>query len=87
MYKGPYDYFKGGDFNAVCDICSFKYKGSMMKKRWDGFMCCDRCWESRQSQDFVRGVVDNMTPPWTRPNQGDEFVDDVDPADFNSSIT
>jgi hypothetical protein len=86
---GRFDYFKGGDWNAYCDICGFKWKASYLKKRWDGFMCCPKDYEPRQSQDFVRGVPDNMSVPWSRPDQGDTFItkDDVDPANFQSSLT
>jgi hypothetical protein len=64
---GRADYWKIGDWNALCDVCGFKRKASEMKLRWDGLYVCPEDWEPRQPQDFVRGVPDNQTPPWTRP--------------------
>lgn len=79
-FLGPRDYFKLGTFNATCDVCGFKRKGFEMTMRWDGLMVCRTsvnpgCWEPRQPQDYVRGVQDNQTPPWTRPSwTADEFI-------------
>ena len=55
-----------GNWIALCDVCGRKYKASLLKKRWDGLMCCDDDWEIRQPQDFVRGVADTQIAPWTR---------------------
>jgi hypothetical protein len=71
---GARDYYKKGDWNAICDVCGFKRKASEMKMRWDGIMCCPEDWEPRQPQDFVRGVPDDQTVPWTRPEPPDVFV-------------
>lgn len=68
------DYLALGDWNAICDGCGKKFKASQLRRRWDGFMVCEKEWEPRQPQDFVRGVPDNMTPPWTRPAPADIFV-------------
>jgi len=59
-------YFRPGDWNANCEMCGFRFKASSMRKRWDGAMVCKRCWEPRNSQDFVKGVVDNISVPWSR---------------------
>ena len=48
------DYFAPGDWNAICDGCGAKLKASNLRKDWQGFMKCIRCWESRHPQDFVR---------------------------------
>lgn len=72
--KGHSDYLKLGDWNAVCYICGFKFKAGMLKRYWEGFMVCESCWEPRQPQDFVRGVPDTQTPPWTQPDPPDQFI-------------
>lgn len=72
---GHADYYKSGDYNAVCDLCGFKYKFSKLRKTWDGLYSCPKCWEPRQPQDFVKGVLDKQSVPVTRPESTDEFVD------------
>jgi hypothetical protein len=72
---GHADYYKHGDFNAICDRCGMKYKGSELKATWDGLMVCDKDWEPRQPQDFVRGVMDSQNTPYSRTEATDTFVD------------
>jgi hypothetical protein len=72
---GKADYYKSGDYNAICDYCGFKYKFSKLKKTWDGFYSCSKCWEPRHPQDFVKGVLDNQSVPVSRPESTDTFVD------------
>lgn len=71
---GKSDYYAAGEWNCLCDVCGFKYKSGRLKKRWDGFMTCPRCWEPRNAQDFVRGVKDVQALPWTRPEPPDTFT-------------
>ena len=66
--------YDSGDWKALCDVCGREYKASMLTKRWDGLMCCVQDFEQRQPQDFVRGVDDNQTVPWSRPEPNDSFV-------------
>lgn len=63
---GPADYLALGDWNAVCFTCGFKFKASQLKRNWKGNYVCSKCWEPRQSQDFVRAREDKQTPPWTQ---------------------
>jgi hypothetical protein len=63
-----------GNWIAMCDVCGRKYKASTLKKRWDGLMCCDRDWEIRQPQDFVRGIADTQIAPWLRSEPSDSFI-------------
>ena len=73
--KGRYDYYAKGDWNATCYACGKKFKASMLRKTWQGYYACDECWEPRHPQDFVRGVADSQTPPWTQPRPADVFVE------------
>jgi hypothetical protein len=67
-------YYTKGDWSAICDVCGRKFLASALRKRWDGLMVDHACWETRQPQDFVRGVVDTQVPPWTRPESQDTFI-------------
>lgn len=68
------NYYKAGDYNAICDVCGFKFKASSLRKRWDGFMVCHKDFEIRHPQDFVRGIKDTQSLPWTRPESPDDFI-------------
>lgn len=70
-YKPRYD---SGLWKVICDECGREFKSNELRKRWDGLMVCDGDWEPRQPQDFVKAVADKMVPPFTRPEQSDQFV-------------
>jgi hypothetical protein len=72
---GEADFLRLGDWNVQCFRCGRKRKASSMRKQWQGYYVCPAHWEPRQPQDFVRGVPDRMTPPWTQPPPADIFVD------------
>ena len=83
MFQGDKDYLKLGDWNALCDVCGFKFKASELKRRWDGYMVCDADYEQRHPQDLIRLKPDRQAVPWARPVPTDEFVV-VAPVDPNS---
>lgn len=60
-------YFEPGTWNAECSICARKMKANQMVKNWQGFYRCPDCNEPRNAQDFVKGVVDDVTVPWSQP--------------------
>lgn len=60
------NYYKAGDWNAVCDRCGFKFKASELKEDWQGFRVCEHDFEMRHPQDFVRARVDRISVPWVR---------------------
>ncbi len=64
---GHADYYKRGDYNAICDRCGRKFKASQLRKTWDGLMVCSRDWEPRHPQDYVKSPNPETVPPWTRP--------------------
>jgi hypothetical protein len=70
---GHADYLKLGDSNAICDTCGFKYKHSELKEDWRGLMLCDKCWEPRHPQEFLRGVPDNPMQEKPRPDPNPIF--------------
>lgn len=71
--RGRADYYESGGYNAVCYQCGRKRKAGMLMRHWEGYYVCPEHWEERQPQDFVRGVQDVQTPPWTQPDS-DAFV-------------
>lgn len=67
------NYLKLGTWNAYCDSCGFKFKADQLKKRWDGMMVDDACWEPRHPQDYLRAIKETSNRlPWTRPNDGSQ---------------
>jgi hypothetical protein len=68
------DYYAFGDFNANCSMCAGKFKGSQLRRHWQGLYRCTRCWEPRQPQDFVRAGPAQQPPPFVQP-PNDVFVD------------
>lgn len=71
---GRADYLKLGEWNAVCDLCGFKFKSSELKKRWDGLMADRLCYELRHPQDFLRVPREDISVPWARPQGENTFV-------------
>jgi hypothetical protein len=65
--RGRADYLELGDWNAACSMCGRKRKASQMVKNWQGMYRCPEHNEARQPQDFVRGLADIQTVPWSQP--------------------
>jgi hypothetical protein len=70
---GRADYLELGDWNASCFVCGGKRKASTMRRHWQGYWVCPEHWEPRHPQDFVKGVQDVQTVPWSQPKT-DTFV-------------
>ena len=62
----PTGYFPG-DWLAACYQCGRERLASTMRKHWQGYWLCPEHWEPRHPQDFVRGVKDIQTVPWSQP--------------------
>lgn len=71
--KGQADYFDPGSFNARCSLCGAKRKDRQLRKHWQGQWRCDDCWDTRQPQDFARGIKDDPSTPFVQ-NPGDLFI-------------
>jgi len=71
---GVSDYFAEGQWNFYCDLCGKKQKSGQGVKTWDNRWVCRHHKEIRNPQDFVRGVKDNQSVPWSRPQPPDQFV-------------
>ncbi len=59
-------FFSSGHWNALCDVCGFKFKSHELKKRWDGLMVCQADYEHDHPQKFLRVREDPLSVPWTR---------------------
>jgi hypothetical protein len=68
-------------WKAICDRCGFQFPADQLIKDWQGLMVCHDDYETRHPQDFVKGVPDNTTPPWTRPEPANVFVEVEYPID------
>ena len=68
------NYYVGGQWNVICDVCGIKYKAGESKKRWDGFQVCPTCFEYRHPQDFIRAKQDKISVPFVRPILPDVFT-------------
>lgn len=65
--RGEADYLSLGDWNAVCFDCGKKRKASELVKTWQNFYVCPHHVNIvRHPQDFVRGIPDNMSVPWSQ---------------------
>lgn len=64
-----------GNWKVVCDVCGMWYPSGEVKKRWDNLIVCKKDWEMRHPQDFIRGIPDNPTPAFVRPDPPDQFLE------------
>ncbi len=71
---GSRDHYVLGDYNAICQMCGFKYKASELRKRWDGVMVCKKDYEPRHPQDFIRAIPEQAQLPFTSPEPPDRFL-------------
>lgn len=79
------DFYASGQFNFFCDLCGRKQKSARAMFTWNGLYVCKHHKEIRNPQDFLRGVKDDQTTPWSRPEAADTFLPFCDPQ-FNSAI-
>lgn len=59
------------EYNAICDVCGWKFKASELRQRWDGYMVCDKDWEQRNILDFYKPRNDSHKLPWVRTDSTD----------------
>jgi hypothetical protein len=67
-------YYKKGCWNALCDLCGFKFKSDELRQNWKGQMVCSSDYEMRHPQDFIRVPRDDPSTPWARPEPADVFI-------------
>jgi hypothetical protein len=64
---GKADYYADGQWNFYCDLCGAKTKSGDGVRTWNNLYACRHHKEVRNPQDFLRGIRDNQSVPWTRP--------------------
>jgi hypothetical protein len=62
------------DWNIICDASGFKIKASQSVRQWDGAIVDRRFVDRRNPQDFVKGVREDSSVPFARPEGPDIFV-------------
>lgn len=68
---------------AICDASGFKVPLSHLVRQWDGALVDKRFVDKRNPQDFVRGVRDDQSLPYSRPEAPDTFISsEVTPDDL-----
>jgi hypothetical protein len=70
-------YYKKGDWNAICALCGTKYKASEL--RWNSQIqdwVCIWDLEARHPQERLRGVKENQSVDWTRPDPDATFTNE-----------
>lgn len=63
------NFYRQGDWNAVCALCGTKYKASELI--WNSQIqdwVCIYDWEQRHPQERVKAVQDDQSVPWVRPD-------------------
>lgn len=59
--------YRAGQHKVVCDRTGFVVYSGDTQTEWDGGLVRKQSFESRQPQDFVRGVVDHQSVTDARP--------------------
>lgn len=76
MARRSNDKWISGDWNAICDVCKFKYKASELRMgigRQKGLRVCEKDWDEDHPQDHIKAVEDDISVPWSRPEPEDQF--------------
>lgn len=71
----PSNFFKDGSWNALCDVCSFKFKSGDLKKRWDGLLVCQDDWELDHPQKYLRVRETGVGVEPVRQEGADVFIE------------
>ena len=69
-----FSYYAEGEWNFTCDLCGAQRKASEGVKTWNNLWVCRQHKEARNPQDFVKGVKDDQSTPWARPEPQNVFV-------------
>lgn len=75
--SGEADFWADGQWNFTCQLCGRKQKSGRAMRTWNNLYVCKHHKEVRNPQDFIRGVKEQMSVPWTRPQGPDQFVPPV----------
>jgi len=77
--------YKHGSHNVICDRCAFKFKAEDVKKEWTGLYVCHDCYEPRHPSDFQKGVKDDQSVAFVRPDTTESGGTDISGNTFPPS--
>ncbi len=66
--------YRPGDWLITCDRTGYIVYASDTVREWNGLRVRRQSSEERHPQDFVRGVGDDQTVPFARPEPTDVFL-------------
>lgn len=75
-----------GEWNAVCDVCGCKYKGTKLRLRWDGLRVCADDYNLRHPQELLRVPLERSGVPWASLEPTDVFITGYDSLYTESNI-
>jgi len=58
----------------LCDRCHFKIRATRMRKTWEGYLTCEKCWEPRHPQDLIKIKPFVRQAKDVRPEPPDRFL-------------
>ncbi len=64
--------YRPGDWWTICDRTGFQVYASDTVQEWNGLRVRRQSYEERHPQDFVRGIGDDQTVPFARPDSATE---------------
>jgi hypothetical protein len=74
----PANHYAHGQWNAICDVCGFKFKSGELRRRWDGLMVCKDDYEVDHPQKHIRVKEDGLAVPWVRDEPEDTYLEVCD---------
>lgn len=78
--------YKQGEWKAICARCGFLFHSADLKETWDGLYVDKACWEPRHPMDFQKGIKDDPSVEWTRPESTDSETDSSGWADTKTDV-
>lgn len=72
MYKRPR--VEPGNWCVVDDRSGFRLLNTQMQFQWNNLLVWEKVWEARQPLDYLRGIPDDMSVPYSRPKQQPSFL-------------
>ncbi len=64
-----------GQWRVICDVCGFEFYSGEVRKRWDGLIVCDKDYEVKHPQLYLRVNSRSSVPAFVRPEQPDVFIE------------
>ena len=68
------DHYQPGNHWLICDSCGLKFRLSEMRMRWDKLMVCQKDWEQRHPQEFVKGIKEKIAVDIARPESEPVYI-------------